>query len=110
VVKSFNTSLFYSDVLKERERQIEINESRRKQKEKEEESWILKGKEQMIEAELKELEKKKLRKNKSEAEMNIIRQQFNNVKYKRLLELHDNYIEGELIKKQAKRGGRFSPS
>ena len=102
VVKSFNTSLFYSDVLKERERQIEINESRRKQKEKEEESWILKGKEQMIEAELKELEKKKLRKNKSEAEMNIIRQQFNNVKYKRLLELQDNYIEGELIKKQAK--------
>ena len=34
--------------------------------------------------------------------MNIIKQQFNNVKYKRLLELQDNYIEGELIKKQAK--------
>ena len=101
VVKSFNTSLFYSDVLKERERQIEINETLRKQKQKEEENWVLKGKEQMIEAELKEIERKKLRKNKSEAEMNIIKQQFNNVKYKRLLELQDNYIEGEIIKKQA---------
>ena len=101
VVKSFNTSLFYSDVLKERERQMEINETRRKQKEKEEENWILKEKEQMVEAEMKELERKKLRKTKSEAEMNIIKQQFNNVKFKRLLELQDNYIEGELIKKQA---------
>ena len=102
IVKSFNTSLFYSDILKEREKQIEINNERRKQREKEEENWVIKDREKMFQAELKELEKKKLRKTKSEAEMNIIKQQFNNVKYKRLLELQDNYIEGELIKKQAK--------
>ena len=102
IVKSFNTSLFYSDILKEREKQIEINNERRKQREKEEENWVIKDREKMLQAELKELEKKKLRKTKSEAEMNIIKQQFNNVKYKRLLELQDNYIEGELIKKQAK--------
>ena len=101
IVKTFNTSLFYSDILKEREKQIEINKTRRKQAEKEEERWVLKDKEKMIEYDLKELEKKKLRKTKSEAEMNIIKQQFNNVKYKRLLELQDNYVEGELIKKQA---------
>ena len=101
IVKSFNTSMFYSDILKEREKQIEINKTRRKQAEKEEERWLLKDKEKMIEYDLKELEKKKLRKTKSEAEMNIIKQQFNNVKYKRLLELQDNYVEGELIKKQA---------
>ena len=80
IVKTFNTSLFYSDILKER----------------------VKQKEQIKQAELQESERKKLRKTKSEAEMNIIRQQFNNVKYKRLLELQDNYIEGELIKKQAR--------
>jgi len=102
IVKSFNTSLFYSDILKEREKQIEINNERRKQREKEEENWVIKDREKMLQAEIKELEKKKLRKTKSEAEMNIIKQQFNNVKYKRLLELQDNYIEGELIKKQAK--------
>ena len=102
IVKSFNTSLFYSDILKEREKQIEINNERRKQREKEEENWVIKDREKMLQAELKELEKKKLRKTKSEAEMNIIKQQFNNVKYKRLFELQDNYIEGELIKKQAK--------
>ena len=101
IVKSFNTSLFYSDILKERDKQIEINKTKRLQDEKEKERWILKDKEKMIEYDLKELEKKKLRKTKSEAEMNIIKQQFNNVKYKRLLELQDNYVEGELIKKQA---------
>ena len=102
IVKTFNTSLFLSDILQEREKQMEINRSKRLQKEKEEANWVLIGKQQMVEAEMKELEKKKLRKIKSEAEMNIIRQQFNNVKYKRLLELQDNYIEGEIIKKQAK--------
>ena len=102
IVKTFNTSLFLSDILQEREKQMEINRAKKQQKEKEEANWLLIGKQQMVEAEMKELEKKKLRKIKSEAEMNIIRQQFNNVKYKRLLELQDNYIEGEIIKKQAK--------
>jgi len=102
IVKTFNTSMFLSDILHEREKQIEINKSRKLQKEKEEANWVLKGKQQMVEAELKELEKKKLRKIKSEAEMNILKQQFNNVKYKRLLEMQDNYIEGEMIKKQAR--------
>ena len=102
IVKTFNTSLFLSDILQEREKQMEINRSKRLQKEKEEANWVLIGKQQMVEAEMKELEKKKLRKIKSEAEMNIIREQFNNVKYKRLLEIQDNYIEGEIIKKQAK--------
>ena len=101
IVKTFNTSLFYSDILKEREKQIEINKSRKLQKEKEEENWVKIEKEQIREAELKELEKKKLRKTKSEVEMNIIKQQFNDVKYKRLLEIQDNYFEGEIIKKQA---------
>ena len=40
IVKSFNTSMFYSDILKEREKQIEINKTRRKQAEKEEERII----------------------------------------------------------------------
>ncbi len=102
IVKTFNTSMFLSDILHEREKQIEINKSRKLQKEKEEANWVLKEKQQMVEAELKELEKKKLRKIKSEAEMNILKQQFNNVKYKRLLEMQDNYIEGEMIKKQAR--------
>lgn len=62
IVKSFNTSLFYSDILKEREKQIEINNERRKQREKEEENWVIKDREKMLQAELKELEKKKLRK------------------------------------------------
>ena len=102
MVKTFNTSLFLSDILKERERQIEINELKKKQRQKEEENWVLKEKEQIKQAELQEIERKKLQKSKSEAEMSIIRQQFNNVKYKRLLEIQDNYIEGEFIKKQAR--------
>ena len=102
LVKSFNSSMLYSDILKEREKQIELNKSIKLQKEKEEENWIKKEKEQMIEYDIKELEKKKLRRNKSEAEMNIIRQQFEEAKFKKLLEIQDNYIEGEIIKKEAK--------
>ena len=54
IVKTFNTSMFLSDILHEREKQIEINKSRKLQKEKEEANWVLKGKQQMVEAELKE--------------------------------------------------------
>ena len=64
IVKTFNTSLFYSDILKEREKQIEINKSRKLQKEKEEENWLKKEKEQILEAELKEFEKKEIKKDK----------------------------------------------
>ena len=102
LVKSFNTSLFYSDTLKEREKQIELNKSIKLQKEKEEDNWIKKEKEKMIEYDLKELEKKKLRRNKSEAEMNIIKKQFEEAKLKKLLEIQDNYIEGEIIKKESR--------
>ena len=35
--------------------------------------------------------------------MNIIKQQFEEAKFKRLLEIQDNYIEGEIIKKEAGR-------
>ena len=35
--------------------------------------------------------------------MNIIKQQFEEEKFKRLLEIQDNYIEGEIIKKEAGR-------
>ena len=62
LVKSFNSSLLYSDTLKEREKQIELNKSIKKQREKEEEDWLIKEKEKMIEYDLKELEKKKLKK------------------------------------------------
>ena len=75
LVKSFNSSLFYSDILKERDKQIELNKSIKLKKEKEEENWIKKEKEKMVELEKKEIEKMKLRRNKSEAEMNIIKKQ-----------------------------------
>ena len=103
LVKSFNSSMLYSDTLKEREKQIELNKSIKMRKEKVEQDWIKKEKEQMLAYDMKELEKKKLRRNKSEAEMNIIRSQFNEIKYKRLQEMQDNYIEGEIIKKEAKK-------
>ena len=103
LVKSFNSSMFYSDTLKERDKQIELNKSIKLQKEKEEENWLQKEKEKMIQLEMKELENKKLRRNKSEAEMNIIRKQFEEAKFKKLLEIQDNYIEGEIIKNEAKR-------
>ena len=102
LVKSFNSSLFYSDILKERDKQIELNKSLKLKKEKEEENWIKKEKEKMLELEKKEIEKIKLRRNKSEAEMNIIKKQFEEAKFKKLLEIQDNYIEGEIIKKEAK--------
>ena len=102
LVKSFNSSLFYSDILKERDKQIELNKSIKLKKEKEEENWIKKEKEKMVELEKKEIEKMKLRRNKSEAEMNIIKKQFEEAKFKKLLEIQDNYIEGEIIKKEAK--------
>ena len=102
LVKSFNSSMLYSDTLKERDKQIELNRSIKMRKEKDEQDWIKKEKEQMLAYDMKELEKKKLRRNKSEAEMNIIRNQFNEVKYKRLQEMQDNYIEGEIIKKEAR--------
>ena len=103
LVKSFNSSMFYSDTLKERDKQIELNKSIKLQKEKEEENWLQKEKEKIIQLEIKELENKKLRRNKSEAEMNIIRKQFEEAKFKKLLEIQDNYIEGEIIKNEAKR-------
>ena len=102
LVKSFNSSMLYSDTLKERDKQIELNRSIKMRKEKDEQDWIKKEKEQMLAYDMKELEKKKLRRNKSEAEMNIIRNQFNEVKYKRLQEMQDNYIEGEIIKREAR--------
>ena len=101
-VKSFNSKLLFVDTLKERDKQIELNRSIKMRKEKDEQDWIQKEKEQMLAYDMKELEKKKLRRNKSEAEMNIIRNQFNEVKYKRLQEMQDNYIEGEIIKREAK--------
>ena len=103
LVKSFNSSMLYSDTLKERDKQIELNKSIKLQKEKEEENWLKKEKEKMAQLEVKELEKKKLHRNKSEAEMNIIRKQFEEAKFKKLLEIQDNYIEGEIIKKEAKK-------
>ena len=102
LVKSFNSSMLYSDTLKERDKQIELNKSIKMRKEKDEQDWIKKEKEQMLAYDMKELEKKKLRRNKSEAEMNIIRNQFNEVKFKRLQEMQDNYIEGEIIKREAR--------
>ena len=102
LVKSFNSSLKYSDALKERDKQIELNKSIKLQKEKEEQNWINKEKEKLIELDMKELERKKLRRNKSEAEMNIIKKQFEEAKFKRLLEMQDNYVEGEIIKKEAR--------
>ena len=102
LVKSFNSSLLYSDTLKEREKQIELNKSIKIQKEKEEENWLKKEKEKMLEYDMKELEKKKLRRNKSEAEMNIIKKQFEEAKFKRFLEIQDDYAEAEIIKKEAK--------
>ena len=58
LIKSFNSSMKYSDTLKERDKQIELNKSIKLQKEKEEQKWISREKERLIEHDLKELEKK----------------------------------------------------
>ena len=58
LIKSFNSSMKYSDALKERDKQIELNISIKLQKEKEEQKWINREKERLIEYDLKELEKK----------------------------------------------------
>jgi len=102
LVKSFNSSMRYCDMLKEREKQIELNNSIKMQKKKEEEKWIELEKEKMKEEEKKEIEIKKLRRHKSEQEMNIIKRQFEESKLKKILELQDNYIEGQIIKKEAR--------
>ena len=53
LVKSFNSSMKYCDVLKERDKQIELNKSIKLKKEKEEQKWIKQEKEKLIEYDIK---------------------------------------------------------
>lgn len=102
-VKAFHSKLLLSDVIKEREFQKEIKEKQMEIDGNIEQRWREIEKEKMIDYDQKEIMKKEEEKRKKEHQMNVIEQQFNDFKIKKVKEYHDRVIEGEIIKLGAKR-------
>ena len=101
-VKSFNSKMLLSDVLKERDYQKEIL-IRKKECEMEiERKWLELEKETIKENDQKEKIKKEEEEKKKKEQMKFIHQQFHDYKIKRIKEYQDNEIEGEMIKLASK--------
>jgi len=103
-VKSFNSKMLLSDVLKERDYQKEIC-ARKKECENEiERKWLDLERENIKENDRKEKLKKEAEEQKKKEQMKFINQQFHDYKIKRIKEYQDNEIEGEMIKLASKQG------
>ncbi len=101
-VKSFNSKMLLSDVLKEREYQKEIKNRRIQMESDIERKWLEMEREIMQENERKEQNKKEEEMNKKREQMRFINEQFHDYKIKRIKEYQDSVIEGEIIKLASK--------
>lgn len=101
-VKSFNSKMLLSDVLKERDYQREIKERKKEMDDDMERKWLELEKENMLENERKENLKKEQDVYRKKEQTKFINQQFHDYKVKKIKEYQDGVIEGEMIKLAAK--------
>ncbi len=103
-VKSFHSKLLLSDVHKERDYQQEIKERQREIERRIEANNIEMEEQQIREYDIKEMKKQEEEKRKKEHQLNVINNQFEDFKIKKIKEYQDYIIEGEMVKLAAKKG------
>lgn len=101
-VKSFHSKLLLADVMKEREYQMEIKQKKKEIEDRINEKWKNVESENLHNYDMKELQKLEVEKIKKEDQMNVINQQLQDFKIKKIKEYQDRVIEGEIIKQRAK--------
>lgn len=101
-VKSFNSKMLLSDVLKEREYQKEIKIRKEEMENQIENKWVELEKEIVKENELKDIKKNDAQIQKKKDQMKFINQQFHDYKIKKIKDYQDSVIEGEMIKLASK--------
>ena len=102
-VKSFNSKLLYSDVLKERDIQKEILNRKKDTERFIENKWHDLEKEKMREFDMKEIIKQEEENEKKREQIGTINGQFHEFKIRKVKEYQDKVVEGEIIKLAAKR-------
>jgi hypothetical protein len=102
-VKSFNSKLLYSDVLKERDIQKEIQDRKKDTERHIENKWYELEQEKMKEFDMKGILKQEEEKEKKKEQINAINGQFHEFKIRKVKEYQDRVVEGEIIKIAAKR-------
>ena len=102
-VKSFNSKLLYSDMLKEREYQKEIKDRKKEINNIIEKQFFDMNKKNMEEQDKREISKKKIEDEKRTKRMNMLNDQIKEMKIKRIQEYEENLIEGELMKMNIKK-------
>lgn len=101
-VKSFNSKMLLSDVLKEREYQKEIKIRKEEMENQIENKWLELEKDIVKENELKDIKKNDAQNQKKKDQMKFINQQFHDYKIKKIKDYQDSVIEGEMIKLASK--------
>ena len=101
-VKSFNSKMLLSDVLKERVYQKEIKIRKEEMENQIENKWVELEKEIVKENELKDIKKNDAQIQKKKDQMKFINQQFHDYKIKKIKDYQDSVIEGEMIKLASK--------
>ena len=102
-VKSFNSKLILCDTLKERDIQKEIKNRKKEINNIIEKQFFDMNKKKLEEFDKKEIEKKKIEEEKRIKRMNMLNDQFNEVKIKMIQNYEDNLLEGEIMKMNMKK-------
>jgi len=103
-VKSFNSKMLLSDVLKERDYQREIRNRKIEMENEIDRKWLEMEREIMLENEKKAQQKKEEELIKKKEQTKFVNQQFHDYKIKKIKEYQDAVIEGEMIKLASKQG------
>ena len=102
-VKSFNSKLLLSDMLKERDYQKEIKERKKEISNIIEKQFFDMDKKLMLEKDKLEEDKKRINEEKKKQRMKMLEEQMTEVKIRRIQEYEDNLVEGQILKMQMKR-------
>ena len=100
-VKDFVNKMRFSDILHERKIQLKQSQLIKNRWKLYDDYWDDIEKKKMEDYDRKEIEKQINIKNKNEENMNYIKNQFQDYKRKKIEELQDNYVEGQIIKLNA---------
>ena len=101
-VKAFHSKMFLADVLQEREMQIEINKKKETFHKDIEEQWRQTELNNLKEYDRKMLEKLEAEQIKKVEVQKTLKTQLNDTKKRIVKKMQEDYIEGQLMKKQAK--------
>jgi hypothetical protein len=101
-VKAFHSKMLFCDVIKERDFQNEIKQRKKEMQEEDELRWLQLQHKQIIDYDIKEQFRIESDHFKKQDQMNMINDQFNDFKVKKVKEYQDRVIEGEIIKAKAR--------